>query len=105
MSKKEKAVQLSQSAWSKTKTAVARTKQKAMVAMGKADQTVDISFNQQKEIFNEHYEAIKKLNKDATKVLDILKDLSLAIRHWLMTSLWYSMEMAMVPITRKRPRR
>jgi len=78
MSTTEKVGKLSQNAWSRTKTAIARTKQKAMVALGKADETVDISFNQQKEIFDSNHKAIKQLNKDASKLLDILKELSIA---------------------------
>jgi len=65
------------SLFAKTKTEFARTKQKAMVKMGKADETVDINYNNEKQRFLETYKVIKKTNKNAQKFLDILKDLSI----------------------------
>jgi len=64
------------SLFAKTKTEFARTKQKAMVKMGKADETVDINFANEKQRFLDTYKSVKKLNKDAQKLMDILKDLS-----------------------------
>ncbi len=44
--------------------------------MGKAEETVDISFIQEKERFLTHYKACKKLQKDTIKLLETVRDLS-----------------------------
>lgn len=57
---------------------VARTKQKAMEKMGKAEGTIDLQMNQHKEAFGVTYEAMKKLSKDANDLMVIMKNLSVA---------------------------
>jgi len=54
-----------------------RARQKVLVAVGNATQTVDTTYNEQKEIFDEHYKLLKKLGKDAHRVLDLYKELSI----------------------------
>lgn len=46
---------------------------KAMAKMGKAEETVDIQFNQERDRFFIQYKAIKKLKKDVLKMMDLLK--------------------------------
>jgi hypothetical protein len=41
--------------------------------MGKAEETVDISFKQEKERFLAHYKLVKKTQKDTAKLLQILQ--------------------------------
>lgn len=47
-----------------------------MVKMGRAEETVDIQLNQERERFGAQHKAIKKMNKDALHLLAILRDLS-----------------------------
>jgi len=54
-----------------------RARQKVLVAVGNATQTVDTSYNEQKTTFDEHYKLLKKLGKDAHRVLDLYKELSI----------------------------
>jgi len=74
----EKTKQASSSLFAKTKTTIARGKQMALEKMGKAEETVDISFNQERDRFEENYKTIKKLNKDTVKLLELFKDLCIA---------------------------
>eukprot|EP01114_Cavostelium_apophysatum_P001489 TRINITY_DN1129_c0_g1_i1.p1 TRINITY_DN1129_c0_g1~~TRINITY_DN1129_c0_g1_i1.p1 ORF type:complete len:418 (-),score=106.83 TRINITY_DN1129_c0_g1_i1:111-1259(-) len=64
------------SLFSKTKTGMARTKQKALVAMGKTEETVDVTHMQEIQRFNETHEIFKKISKDAYRLLEVLKELS-----------------------------
>jgi len=70
------AKQTASSLFAKTKTTIARTKQMALEKMGKAEETVDVSFNQERDRYREEKKAIKKLNKDTVRMLEILKELS-----------------------------
>jgi len=63
--------------FTKTKNLASRTTQKVMVKLGKADETVDIQFNQESERFANHYKAIKKLKQDTQKLLEHVKDFSI----------------------------
>ena len=44
-----------------------------MELLGKADKIVDVQFNQEKDKFLEHYKAVEKMNKDAEKVMKLMK--------------------------------
>ncbi len=48
-----------------------------MVKMGKAEETIDIQFNQERERFIAHYKAVKKLNKDSIKLLETLRGIQI----------------------------
>lgn len=41
-----------------------RTTQKVKEKVGKAEETVDVGFNQEKDRFENHYKHLKKLSKD-----------------------------------------
>lgn len=60
----------------KAKTGILRANQKVMTKLGKAEETVDINFNQEKERFFEHYKAIKVLNEDIVKMVKIMKEVA-----------------------------
>jgi amphiphysin len=76
MSTSDRAKETVSSLFSKTRVTVARAKQQVLAKLGKGEETVDITFNQERERLLAHYEAIKKINKDTQKMLDILRDLS-----------------------------
>jgi len=59
----DKAKATASSIFGKTKTFTARATQKVMVKFGKAEETVDIQFNQEAERFVNHSKAVKK-NKE-----------------------------------------
>ena len=44
----------------KAQTGVARAKQQAMAKMGRADETVDVTFNQVSQQFKENHEKLKR---------------------------------------------
>jgi hypothetical protein len=44
-----------------------------MVKIGKADETVDVNTNQEKDKFKQHYKAVKKVAKDTQKVIELMK--------------------------------
>jgi len=77
MSNADKAKATASNLWSKTKTTAMRTTQKVMVKVGKAEETIDIQYNQERDRFLTHYRALKKLNRDLSKYLDNLRDVSL----------------------------
>jgi len=76
MSSGEKAKKGAANLFAKARTEVFRTTQKAMVKMGKADETMDIQFGQESDKFTLHYKAVKKLKKDAAQLLTLLRDLT-----------------------------
>jgi len=76
MSTGEKAKATATNILAKTKTLAFRTTQKAMVKLGKAEETVDIQFSQENEKFTNHYRAIKKIKKDTAQFLQTLRDLA-----------------------------
>ncbi len=41
--------------------------------VGKAEETVDISFNQERERFFNHYKAVKALRKNVIKYLEVAR--------------------------------
>eukprot|EP01116_Phalansterium_solitarium_P016971 TRINITY_DN4066_c1_g1_i2.p1 TRINITY_DN4066_c1_g1~~TRINITY_DN4066_c1_g1_i2.p1 ORF type:complete len:378 (+),score=79.33 TRINITY_DN4066_c1_g1_i2:111-1244(+) len=61
-----------------TKKGFFRATQKVKESLGKAEQTVDISYNQEVERFRSHYRAVKKINRDAVKFLECLRDFTVA---------------------------
>jgi hypothetical protein len=73
MSNVDKAKEFGSGLFNKTKKELFRAKQKIAVKMGKAEETVDITFNQERERFTETHKLIKTVNKDATKLLEIMK--------------------------------
>jgi len=72
----DKAKTTASNLFAKTKTFTFRATQKAMVKLGKAEETVDIQFNQENERFQQHYKAVKKLKKDTRALVKILQDLA-----------------------------
>jgi len=62
----------------KASTAFHRTKQAALVKIGKADATVDIEFNQEREKLLAHYKAIKEFKHSTKKLMKALENLSKA---------------------------
>jgi len=74
----DKAKATASSLFGKTKTFTARATQKVMVKFGKAEETVDIQFNQEAERFFNHSKAVKKIKKDTIKLLEITRDLSIS---------------------------
>jgi len=62
----------------KASTAFHRTKQAALVKIGKADATVDIEFNQEREKLLAHYKAIKEFKKSTKKLMKSMESLSKA---------------------------
>lgn len=75
---KDKMKERASSFFKRTKTEIARTKQKAMQKIGKAEQTVDIAHSQELQLFKAHHKNIKKINADAKRLLDILRELCAA---------------------------
>jgi len=75
---KDKAKELTNNLWSKTKTNFARTRQKTLELLGKAEKIVDVNFNQEKEKFIEHHKAVQKVNIDAARLVAVMQDLSIA---------------------------
>jgi hypothetical protein len=69
----EKAKQATSNFMHKASQTFARTKQMAMAKMGKAEETVDIQFNQERDRFFIQYKAIKKLKKRCFKNDGIIK--------------------------------
>jgi hypothetical protein len=61
----------------KTKTMASRAEQKVMQKTGKAETTTDITYSQEKERFLEMYKLIQKFQKDTSKFLDVIRELSL----------------------------
>lgn len=47
-----------------------------MVRMGRAEETVDLQFKQEKDRFLGRYRGIKKLNRDGLHLLQIMKGYS-----------------------------
>jgi len=41
--------------------------------MGKSEETVDLTYNQERERFLLHYKAVKKLNKDMQRFMELLR--------------------------------
>jgi len=74
----DKAKATASSIFSATKKGFFRTTQKIKVSLGKAEQTIDISYNQEVERFRAHYKAVKKINRDSIKLLECFRDLSVA---------------------------
>jgi len=62
--------------FAKTKTFAFRATQKAMVKLGKAEETIDIQFNQEFDRFVLHRANIKKIKKDTIQMLQLMRDLS-----------------------------
>jgi len=73
----EKAKATASNLLAKTKTLAFRTTQKAMVKLGKAEETIDIQFNQEVDRFTNHYKAVKKIKKDTVQLLQLLRDVAL----------------------------
>ncbi|PRP87320.1 SH3 domain-containing protein [Planoprotostelium fungivorum] len=62
----------------KASTAIHRTKQAALVKIGKADATVDIEFNQEREKLLAHFKACKEFKKSTKKLMKAMENLSKA---------------------------
>jgi len=78
MSNVDKAKEFSSGLFNKTKKELFRAKQKIAVKMGKSEETIDITFNQETERIVETKKIIKTANKDAAKLLDLMKQLCVA---------------------------
>jgi hypothetical protein len=55
------------------KSGIGRTVHEAKVKVGKAEETVDIQFNQESAKFKSHYKHLKKINEDIKKLLTLMK--------------------------------
>jgi len=64
------------SAFGKVKTNFFRATQKVAEKLGRAEETVDLTFNQQKDRFELHYKAVRRLNETTIKVLSGFRELS-----------------------------
>jgi len=64
--------------WDGLKKTVSRTKYQVLSKVGKADQTTDAQFSQEKEKFDERFKMMKKLETSISKYTKALKELSLA---------------------------
>jgi len=64
--------------WDGLKKTVSRTKYQVLSKVGKADQTTDAQFSQEKEKFDERFKMMKKLETSISKYSKALKELSLA---------------------------
>eukprot|EP01117_Protostelium_nocturnum_P003617 TRINITY_DN1487_c0_g1_i1.p1 TRINITY_DN1487_c0_g1~~TRINITY_DN1487_c0_g1_i1.p1 ORF type:complete len:377 (-),score=128.74 TRINITY_DN1487_c0_g1_i1:40-1170(-) len=66
------------SLWAKTKTKAVQTKQMVNVKLGRAEETVDNTFEEERAKFNDHYTKLKKLREDGRRVVKALTELSAA---------------------------
>lgn len=66
------------SIFSATKKEFFRTTQKIKQSLGKAEQTIDISYNQEVERFRLHYKAVKRIHRNTIKLLECYRDLAVA---------------------------
>jgi len=78
MSNVDKAKEFSSGLFNKTKKELFRSKQKIAVKMGKSEETIDITFNQETERIDETKKIIKTANKDTVKLLELMKQLCVA---------------------------
>jgi len=62
--------------WDGFKTGVFRTKQKAMVKLGKAEETIDVQFNAEKVRFEEQRKKLKSLMKATTSYQKSIREMS-----------------------------
>jgi len=60
----------------KSKTEFARLKQQALVKLGKAESSVDIPHAQEIQRFTQTYELLKKIDRDTTRMLELVKELA-----------------------------
>jgi len=60
----------------KAKTNLFRATQKISEKLGRSEETIDLTFNQEKERFELHYKNVKKVNETTIKVLSTLRELS-----------------------------
>jgi len=72
----EKAKQLGNSILDKSKKGFFRIKHSALTSIGKAEKTVDVSYQQEKDRFLDHYKNVENLNKEANNLLKVMKDLN-----------------------------
>jgi hypothetical protein len=63
-------------ALAKAKTSFFRATQKVAEKLGRAEETVDLTFNQQKDRFELHYKAVKRLNETTIKLLSGFREVS-----------------------------
>jgi len=64
------------SVFGKAKTNLFRATQKISEKLGRADETVDLTFNQDKDRFELHYKAVKRINETTIKVLSLFRELT-----------------------------
>lgn len=57
----------------KAKTNLFRATQKISEKLGRSEETIDLTFNQEKERFELHYKNVKKVNETTIKVLSTLR--------------------------------
>lgn len=64
------------SVFGKAKTNLFRATQKISEKLGRAEETVDLNFNQDKDRFELHYKAVKRINETTIKVLTLFRELT-----------------------------